>query len=77
MQEVMDSIPSDWRRAPSARGGGIVYQDPRNRGRQVRVMPGYREGTRPTPITLGPYAVVSQKNRSRKVPLYGNPELRS
>ena len=31
-------------------------------GRQIRIMDGYPPGTRPDPITEGPYAVVSQGN---------------
>ena len=31
-------------------------------GRQIRIMDGYPPGTRPDPITEGPYAVISQGN---------------
>jgi hypothetical protein len=75
MQEVMDSIPSDWPREPSASGGGIVFVDPNRYGRQIRVMPGYRAGSRPDPVTCGPYVLVSQNGEKEKVPLYGNPTL--
>ncbi len=36
-----------------------------NNGRQIRVMDGYPPGTRPDPITEGPYAVVSQNGASQ------------
>ena len=39
-------------------------------------MDGYPPGTRPDPITEGPYAVVSQGNGPAiKIPLLGNPVL--
>jgi hypothetical protein len=72
--EVKARIPDDWVHNPSARGGGEVYADPANRGRQIRIMPGYPPGSRPDPMTWGPYAVVSQAgNPPVKVPLAGNP----
>ena len=46
-----------------------------NNGRQIRVMDGYPPGTRPDPITWGPYAVVSQNGDTIKIPLEGNPTL--
>lgn len=77
MQEVMDSIPPDWDIEPSTSGGGIVYLDPRRRGRQLRIMPGYPKGSRPDPVTWGPYVQVSQNGvKEQKVALYGNPTLR-
>ncbi len=74
-QQVEDSIPSDWTRTPSKSGGGEVFRDPANPGRQIRIMPGYAEGTRPDPLTTGPYAVVSQNGVTVKIPLLGNPTL--
>ena len=45
-------------------------------GRQIRIMDGYPPGTRPDPITEGPYAVVSQNGEPPiKIPLLGNPVL--
>ncbi len=74
-QQVEDSIPSDWTRTPSKSGGGEVFRDPANPGRQIRIMPGYAEGSRPDPLTTGPYAVVSQNGVTVKIPLLGNPTL--
>jgi hypothetical protein len=74
-QQVENSIPSDWTRAPSRAGGGEVFRDPANPGRQIRIMPGYAEGSRPDPLTTGPYAVVSQNGVTVKIPLLGNPTL--
>ena len=73
--DVRARIPSDWSSGPSTSGGGEVFTDPANAGRQVRIMPGYGAGTRPDPITAGPYAVVSQNGVTVKVPLFGNPTL--
>jgi hypothetical protein len=73
--QVRESIPSDWVRSASARGGGEVFRDPANPGRQIRIMPGYPEGSRPDPLTTGPYAVVSQNGVTVKIPLEGNPTL--
>ena len=73
--DVRARIPDDWVRDPSARGGGDVFRDPHNRGRQIRIMPGYPPGSRPDPVTWGPYAVVSQGGRLIKIPLAGNPSL--
>ena len=49
--------------------------DPANYGRQIRVMDGYPPGSRPDPITWGPYAEVSQNGDTIKIPLEGNPTL--
>jgi hypothetical protein len=38
-------------------------------------MPGYAEGSRPDPLTTGPYVVVSQNGVTVKIPLAGNPTL--
>ncbi|WP_051367226.1 WXG100 family type VII secretion target [Hamadaea tsunoensis] len=74
--EVRAKIPDDWNHDPSARGGGEVFRDPVNKGRQVRIMPGYPPGSRPDPVTWGPYAVVSQNGQPPvKIPLAGNPTL--
>ena len=73
--EVKQRIPEDWIARPSRSGGGIVYADPDHRGRQVRIMPGYPPGSRPDPITWGPYAEVCQNGSTTKVPLAGNPTL--
>jgi hypothetical protein len=70
-------IPSDWDVRPSKRGGGTVYSDPENRGRQIRIMPGYPPGSRPDPLAWGPYVEVSQNGVTTKVPLAGNPTLGS
>jgi uncharacterized protein YukE len=74
--DVRARIPDDWQRGPSTSGGGEVYVDPVNKGRQIRIMPGYPPGSRADPVTWGPYAVVSQRGaKSRKIPLEGNPTL--
>jgi hypothetical protein len=70
--EIDAAIPSDWERIPSNSGGGITYRDPVNRGRQIRVMPGYSAGNRPDALTHNPYVVVSQNGTKNKVPLAGN-----
>ena len=75
--EVRARIPEDWVPRSTTRGGGIVYSDPANRGRQIRVMPGYPPGSRPDPLTWGPYLEVSQNGITVKVPLAGNPTLGS
>ncbi len=76
-EEVRARIPDDWTPRPSKSGGGEVYADPANRGRQVRIMPGYPPGSRPDPLTWGPYAEVCQNGVTTKVPLDGNPTLGS
>jgi uncharacterized protein YukE len=74
--EVKAKIPDDWTHDPSARGGGEVFRDPVNKGRQIRIMPGYPPGSRPDPLTWGPYAVASQNGQPPvKIPLAGNPTL--
>ncbi|MCW2540065.1 MAG: secreted protein, partial [Frankiales bacterium] len=73
--DVRGSIPSDWVPGSSKSGGGEVFRDPANSGRQIRIMPGYPAGSRPDLITTGPYAVVSQHGVTTKVPLLGNPTL--
>ena len=74
-KEVGERIPSDWKVKGSKSGGGTIYQDPANPGRQIRVMPGYDEGTRGDPLKEGPYAAVSQNGVVTYVPLAGNPIL--
>ncbi|HEV7962529.1 MAG TPA: WXG100 family type VII secretion target [Actinoplanes sp.] len=74
--DVRAKIPDDWTHDASARGGGEVFRDPVNKGRQVRIMPGYPPGSRADPVTWGPYAVVSQGGQKPvKIPLEGNPTL--
>ncbi|GIF00649.1 polymorphic toxin-type HINT domain-containing protein [Paractinoplanes rishiriensis] len=73
--EIEAAIPDTWERVPSASGGGVVYKDPKNFGRQIRVMPGYTAGNRPDALTHGPYVQVSQNGAKAKVPLAGNPTL--
>lgn len=74
--DVRAKIPDDWTHDTSARGGGEVFRDPVNKGRQVRIMPGYPPGSRPDQVTWGPYAVVSQGGQKPvKIPLRGNPTL--
>jgi RHS repeat-associated protein len=75
MDNVRGSIPSDWVADSSKSGGGDVFRDPANPGRQIRIMPGYAAGSRPDPVTTGPYAVVSQNGVTVKIPLFGNPTL--
>jgi hypothetical protein len=64
-----------WPAKPSGEGVGVVYRDPGNYGRHIRVMEGYPPGSRPDPITWGPYAQVSQNGDKIKIPLEGNPAL--
>jgi hypothetical protein len=73
--DVRSRIPEGWERLDSARGGGEVFRDPANNGRQVRIMPGYPPGSRADPMTCGPYVVVSQNGMTVKIPLEGNPAL--
>jgi hypothetical protein len=65
----------NWPVRPSTEGQGIVYRDPANYGRHIRVMDGYPPGSRPDPITWGPYAQISQNGGKIKIPLEGNPTL--
>ena len=71
IREICDGWPIE----PSKRGVGVVYDDVANLGRQIRVMEGYPPGSRPDPITWGPYAEVSQNGKPIKIPLEGNPTL--
>jgi hypothetical protein len=73
--EIAARIPDDWTHKTSKSGDGEVFKDPVNHGRQIRIMPGYPPGSRPDPITWGPYAVVSQNGPPIKIPLAGNPTL--
>ena len=73
--QIRARIPDGWAERPSSRGGGVVFADPENRGRQIRIMPGYPPGSRPDPLTWGPYAEVCQNGMTKKVPLAGNPTL--
>ena len=72
---VAARIPSDWHVRPSKSGDGVVYEDPANRGRHIRVMPGYTPGSRTDPLTWGPYVKVCQNGMVYKLPLAGNPTL--
>jgi hypothetical protein len=65
----------NWPVRPSSEGQGLVYRDPANYGRHIRVMDGYPPGSRPDPITWGPYAQISQNGGKIKIPLEGNPTL--
>ena len=59
---------------PVSDGDGVKYVDPVHEGRQIRVMDGYPPGSRPDPMTEGPYAVISQNgSQPVKVPLFRNP----
>ena len=59
-----------------AEARGSCTSIPCNNGRQIRVMDGYPQGSRPDPITEGPYAVVSQGNgRRSRFRCEGNPTL--
>jgi hypothetical protein len=73
-QQVRE-IVEGWSVGPSKFGEGVVYIDPLNTSRRIRVMEGYLEGNRPEALTHGPYAVISQNNVRIKVPLEGNPTL--
>ncbi|HEX5087110.1 MAG TPA: hypothetical protein VFV89_04825, partial [Nocardioides sp.] len=65
-----------WDLKPVTDGEGVKYVDPVRGGRQIRVMDGYPPGSRPDPMTEGPYAVISQNGmKPIKVPLFGNPVL--
>lgn len=72
--EDLARLLQDWPTRPASRGDGLVYEDPINRGRQIRIMEGY-PGNRPDPVTHGPYVVVSQNAPPVKLPLKGNPTL--
>ena len=73
-QEVRELVDA-WRATVVRNGEGMRFQDPDHFGRQIRIMDGY-PGTRPDPITHGPYAVVSQNGQAPvKIPLKGNPTL--
>jgi hypothetical protein len=72
----VESLCKSWPVRDSSKGEGIVHEDPIHKGRQIRIMDGYSPGSRPDPITEGPYAVVSQGNGPPvKIPLLGNPVL--
>ena len=72
----VESLCKGWPVRDSTRGDGIVRVDPVHQGRQIRIMDGYPPGTRPDPMTQGPYAVVSQNGIPPvKIPLLGNPVL--
>jgi hypothetical protein len=73
-EEVEASVPSDWIKEPSARGGGARYHPSRLTGDQVRIMPG--QASDMNPIKRGPYLRVSFHGQpSEPIPLKGNPTL--
>ena len=74
-REQMRKLLADWPVSPARRGSGVVYDDAAIYGRQIRVMDGYPPGSRPDPITWGPYAEISQNGDKIKVALEGNPTL--
>ena len=65
----------DWPVGPARARVGRRVRRQANHGRQIRVMDGYPPGTRPDPITWGPYAEVSQNGDTIKIALEGNPTL--
>ena len=69
--EDIATMLRDWPARAASRGDGVVYEDPLNRGRQIRIMEGY-PGNRPDPVTHGPYVVVSQNGPPLKFALEGN-----
>jgi len=71
--EIAD-LCQGWRVGPARSGDGLVYRDPTDLGRHIRVMEPY-PNNRPDPLTHGLYAVVSQNGHKTKVPLEGNPLL--
>jgi hypothetical protein len=72
----VESLCKGWPVRDSTRGEGIVHEDLLHKGRQIRIMDGYPPGTRPDPLTEGPYVVVSQNGLGPiKIPLLGNPVL--
>ena len=76
LDEVKGRVPGDWEVTPATRGDGEVFRDPVHAGRRIRVMNGYPPGSRPDPISWGPYVVVSQNGDKIKVALAGNPTLK-
>jgi hypothetical protein len=76
MARIRASIPKTWERRPSKSGDGLVFGDPTNKGRYIRIMPGYERGTRADPRTFGPYAVVAQNGIKVKIPLAGSRALK-
>lgn len=56
-------------------GAGEVFQSGK-RGEQIRLMPGYPEGSRPLDIKTGPYMEMSVGGKKvPTIPLHGNPTL--
>jgi hypothetical protein len=74
-RDQVKDLLSGWPVSASKRGEGLVYEDVANSGRHIRIMDGYPPGSRPDPITWGPYAQVSQHGDKFKIPLEGNPTL--
>ncbi|MXG91921.1 hypothetical protein [Nocardioides flavescens] len=73
-EQVREIVPN-WPVSPARRGEGVVYRDPANRDRVIRVMDGYSPEERADPLTHGPYVVISQFGDVVKLPLEGNPVL--
>ena len=71
-EEVVQAlVPEGWKREPSARGGGIRYND--GKGNQVRIMPGDQAAR--SPDHRGPYAIASFNGKATRILLRGNPAL--
>jgi len=74
--EVRQAIPQSWGDGvPIKNGGGIRWFNPAARGEGVRIMPG-TPGAR-DPMHAGPYAVFTRNGEQIRVPLAGNPVLKS
>jgi hypothetical protein len=73
-REVRELV-EHWPSRPSKNGIGTVFDDPVNKGRQIRIMQGYPRSSRPDILVTGDYVVVSQNSRVTKVALEGNPTL--
>lgn len=74
--EIVQGMPKWWEVRPATKGDGLVFSDPAHRGRYVRVMRAYPSGSRPDPLTWGPYVAVRQNGDKFKFALKGNPTLR-
>lgn len=74
-RDQVKELLAGWPVTASRRGEGLVYEDLANSGRHIRIMDGYPPGSRPDPITWGPYAQISQNGGKIKIPLEGNPTL--
>ena len=57
-------------------GGGEVFMNGK-KGEQIRLMPGYAEGSRPLPVKTGPYMEMSVGGKKvPTIPLRNNPTLK-